>query len=157
MFEKTRMMQLFLWGIGDVCSYILNYQSENVSGCQPLGEGWGRQGLIFFVSQDPSVPARPFTIHFGLRRWITHRLVPPSSSWLLPVHMTPQLRKRKHIWLPWWAHNQVKSMLFPLLPYHQKSSSLTFSKIHKINIFLGSQLPFLPNNNYIINNKPQSS
>lgn len=88
-----------------------------------------------------------------------HRFEPPPSSGMLPGPDDPTVDKKKayfHYLLD--VHTtKLPYVSCLLILHHQKKSCLTFSKIHKINIFLGSHPPLLPNNNYNINNKPQSS
>lgn len=67
--------------------------------------------------------------------------VPPSSSWMLPITYNPIVgtKKKKSISFSFQMCTQLSRgvyYIFPLHPIHQNKSCLTFSKSHKINIFL---------------------
>lgn len=107
---------------------------------------WGRGGFSFFclfVSQDLSPEQLQFI--FVMR----HRFGPPPSNWMLLVPYDPMVEKKKCIFFTFQMCTQLSQGMcyLSLILHHQKKSCLTFSKIHKINIFLSSHPPLLPNNN----------
>lgn len=116
-----------------------------------VGGGGGVSHFLVWVSRSF---ARAFTIHFGHRGWIVHRFGALGATCPIWPH---SWEKENTFPLPSGCAHKLEYVLFPphLIPSKEVLSYLF--KDPQINIFLGSHPPFLPNNNYNINNKPQSS
>lgn len=141
----------FLWGKWDSRSLSFKLPFWKCFRLVAPGERGG--GLILFVCFSRPF-TRAFTIHSG---WMEHRLGPTPSSWMLPALYNPTVDKKKTYFLyPLDVHTPKSGyVLFPPHPTPSKKSYLFKDPQNKY--FLGSHPPLLPNNNYNINNKPQSS